>query len=97
MALRSAGKLLLWRVFPFLRRRTVRRLAQSKPKGIRKVDYWGLKGSAPELPAQLSEVQRQVLKAFAGKAELWMFRTNLWDLFGLPGTAAGLRNLLAER
>jgi hypothetical protein len=84
-------RMILWKVFPFARRWRMRRMSRSKPKGMRKVDYWGLNGQAPELPAQLTETQRKVLLAFTEKAELWQFRTNLWELFGLPSDAEALR------
>ena len=92
-ALRTVGKLILWKIFPFLRKRTIRKHSG----GIPKIDYWGLKGTAPELLAKLNGEQRTVLTAFAAKPELWTFRTNLWELFGLPGTPAELRAFIAAR
>jgi hypothetical protein len=90
-------KLILWKIFPFMRRRQIRKMTQNKPKGIRKVDYWGLKGTAPEIPARLTETQRKVLMTLGEKVELWKFRTNLWELFGLPGEAEGIRRFAMER
>jgi hypothetical protein len=80
------------KLFPFILRRKLRK----KPKGMLKVDYWGLEGAAPSIPAKLSETQRAVLTAFAAKAELWQFRTNLWELFGLPDSADGLHQFVAD-
>jgi hypothetical protein len=94
-ALRSIGMLLLWKLLPFIRRRMIRR--KSKPKGIPKIRYSGLEGDAPEVPRKLSEAQERVLTALAGKTELWQFRTNLWQLFGLPDTPAELRRFVGER
>ena len=96
-AVKIVAKLILWKIFPFIRRWQIRRMTQSKPKGIWKVDYWGLKGTAPEIPAHLTETQQRVLIALAEKAELWKFRTNLWELFGLPGEAEGIRRFATER
>ncbi len=96
MALRSILMLLAYKLFPFVMRWHVKRLMRSKPKGIRKIDYWGLSGAAPEIPSTLEASQRDVLSALARKPELWTFRTNLWQLFGLPSDEAGLRRFLAE-
>jgi hypothetical protein len=78
--------------FSFARRWRIPRMLRSKPKGMRRVDYWGLNGQAPELPAQLTEAQRKVLLPFAEKTGLWQFRTNPWELFGLPSNAEALRH-----
>jgi hypothetical protein len=88
--IRMILRMILWKIFPLARRWRMRRMARSKPKQMLKVDYWGLNGPAPELPAQLTETQRRVLVAFTEKAELWQFRTNLWELFGLPVNAEAL-------
>ena len=97
MALRAVGTLILFKLFPFVMRWRMRRRMRRKPKGIPKIDYWGLQGDAPEIPQKLNEAQRTVLTAFATKPELWQFRTNLWQLFGLPDDAAGLGRFVAER
>ena len=96
MALRSILMLLAYKLFPFLMRWRLKKMARNKPKGIRKIDYWGLKGAAPVIPSVLDPSQREMLSALARKPELWTFRTNLWQLFGLPSDAAGLQRFLAE-
>ncbi len=97
MALRAVGTLILFKLFPFVMRWRMRRSMRRKPKGIPKIDYWGLQGDAPEIPEKLNEAQRTVLTAFVAKPELWQFRTNLWQLFGLPAAAAGLGRFVAGR
>jgi hypothetical protein len=97
LALRSIGMLILWKLFPIMLRWKLRKKRHAEPKGIRKIDYWGLEGSAPELPAKLTETQQNVLAVFVAKAELWKFRTNLWELYGLPASADALRQFLANR
>jgi hypothetical protein len=97
MALRAVGTLILYKLFPFVMRWRVRRKMRSKLTGIQRVQYWGVQGAAPEIPKKLTETQRTVLTAFTAKSELWQFRTNLWELFNLPDTAAGLRPLVADR
>ncbi len=64
--------------------------AHSQGKGRKRVNYFGLKGEAPVLPAQLSATQSEILRAIAGKAALWQFDTNVWDLFHLPATSEEL-------
>lgn len=96
-ALRSIGLLLLWKLLPFIRRRMIRNAGKSKPKGIPKIRYSGLEGEAPEIPLKFNAAQERVLTALAAKAELWQFRTNLWQLFGLPDTPDGLRQFVAAR
>jgi len=83
--------------FPFFMRRKIRKLSSSKPKGIRRIDYWGLKGDPPAVPPTLTAAQRAVLTACAAKTALWQFRTNLWLLFDLPDSADGLTRLLDDR
>lgn len=56
-----------------------------------KIDYFGLHGDPPFIPANLTESQRAVLTACSRKDALWRFKTNLWSLFGLPDSSAGLR------
>jgi hypothetical protein len=97
MALRAVGTLILYKLFPFVMRWRVRRKLRGKQKGIRRIEYYGVQGAAPEIPRKLSEMQRTVLTAFAAKSELWEFRTNLWELFSLPDTAEGLRSFVADR
>jgi hypothetical protein len=70
-------------------------LADSKPKGIPKIEYWGLEGDEPAIPAVLTVSQRAALTACAAKGALWEFRTNLWQLFHLPDTQDGLQRFLA--
>jgi hypothetical protein len=93
LILQMLGMLILAKLFPFLVRRKVRKLARTPPKGIPKIEYWGLKGDPPAIPRELTAAQRSVLSACASKEALWQFRTNLWQLFGLPGSADGLRRL----
>jgi hypothetical protein len=89
--------LLLLKLFPFIFRWKIRRAGRSKRKGIPMIKYWGLKGDAPEVSHKLSEAQERVLTALAAKTELWLFRTNLWELFGLPATPDELRQFVAAR
>lgn len=96
LLVRSLGMLVLLKLFPFILRRKIRKAANSKPKGILKVDYWGLEGTAPSMPARLSETQVAILTALAAKGALWQFRTNLWELFGLPDSADGLQQFVAD-
>jgi hypothetical protein len=70
--------------------------ASSGHKGVRNIEYWGLKGAAPTIPLKLNESQRVVLGEFAEKPGLWQFRTNLWALFGLPDDGAGLERFVRE-
>ena len=67
-----------------------------KPKMVRNIEYWGLKGAAPEIPVKLNEAQRAVLIELAAKPGLWQFRTNLWALFGLPDNTEGLQQFVRE-
>ena len=97
MALRSIGMLLLYRLFPFLMRWRVRRMTRRKPKGIQQIRYWGLKGNPPAIPERLNEIQKTALTAFADKPERWQFRTNLWELYGLPGNAEDLRRFIGAQ
>lgn len=69
---------------------------QQRNKGIRNIEYWGLKGTAPEPPVRLNEAQRQALGALAAKPGGWEFRTNLWALFGLPDNSAELQRFVRE-
>ena len=95
LLVRSIGLLILAKLFPFVLRRRLRQKAE--PKGILKVEYSGLEGAAPSIPPRLSAAQRTILTAFAAHAALWEFRTNLWQLFGLPDNAEGLCRFLADR
>jgi hypothetical protein len=70
--------------------------SRERPKGIRNIEYWGLKGAAPETPVKLNEPQRKALAALAAKPGLWEFRTNLWALFGLPDNSAELERFVRE-
>ena len=99
LAFRSIGMLIFMKLCPPLFRWHVRRRAQlaEQTPGISKVDYWGLNGPAPELPQTLSGVQIQALQALAAKSKLWTFRTNLWQLFGLPDQPAALRKFADDR
>jgi hypothetical protein len=94
MALRMAGLAAMAKVSPSMTRQF---LARQGAKGIRKIDYWDVKGSAPEMPAVFTSQQQAVLTACARKTGLWEFRTNLWELFGLPASAAELEQLVAQR
>jgi hypothetical protein len=93
MALYTVGRLILWKMFPFL----LKRRLKSPLKGIRKITYRGLTGDAPLLPSHLNQPQKDALAAVADQPAMWKFRTNLWQLFGLPDTADGLRRLVRER
>jgi hypothetical protein len=86
-----------WKIFPFIRRYQIRNLGRSKPKGIRKIDYWGLQGEAPAIGPKLTEPQRRVLNTLAAKPQLWEFRTNLWELFALPDSANGINAFVEVR
>jgi len=97
MAFRAVGMLILLKLFPFVMRWQLRRTMNRKPKGIQQINYSRPEGSAPEIPQPLKESQRGLLTALAAKPELWQFRTNLWELFGLPASAAGLRQFVADR
>src|SRR5260370_42198631 len=97
MLLRSVAMLLLMKVFPFLFRRWLRRKSGSPAKGIKKLEYWGLEGNAPPLPSKVDDLQRGVLLSAADKTPLWEVKTNLWELFGLPDSAAALRQFVEER
>lgn len=99
LAIRSIGLLIVMKLCPPLFRWRVTRQASraEEPQGIQKVDYWGLKGHCPEMPQTLSAVQIQTLQALAAKSQLWSFRTNLWQLFGLPDRPELLREFAASR
>ncbi|HLK65100.1 MAG TPA: hypothetical protein VKU19_16775 [Bryobacteraceae bacterium] len=86
----------LWKIFPFLLRRTLRRRRDERNRRRYRIHYDEVKGCSPELPARFTENQQRALAALAAKAEVWIDETNLWALFGLPGNAAGLRALLAS-
>jgi hypothetical protein len=96
MIFKLIGTMILWKLFPFLLRRKLRQ-STAKRKGREKIEYWGLAGAAPEIPAKLTPDQQTVLAAFAAKPVLWEFRTNLWELFGLPDNAPALREFIAAR
>ncbi len=81
-------------VFP---RRPIRQSQQTNRNPNRKIAYWGPEGAVPEIPAKLTGEQRSLLTAFAEKPVLWEFRTNLWELFGLPASAEELRQFVAAR
>jgi hypothetical protein len=89
--------LLLGKMFPFLLRRKLRKVAEASGKRARKVEYWGLEGAAPEIPAKLTANQQTVLNALAEKSELWFNPTNLWALFGLPDAPETLREFVTAR
>jgi hypothetical protein len=96
-ALRMLGMLLLAKLFPALLRRKLRRNALSKRNRTETIKYWGVKGDRPVIPAQLTAPQTAVLSSLANDPAVWRFRTNLWDLFGLPATAAELAQFVAAR
>jgi len=83
------------RIFPFLRERALMR--RRDIKGLPVANYWGLQGNAPVIPHELTGRQKIALSALAGHPTLWHVRTNLWTLFGLPDTAAGLQRFVDER
>jgi hypothetical protein len=94
--LQAVGMVILWKLLPWLMRRKLRENA-AKRRGTEKIDYWGLEGAAPILPAKLTGEQQAVLNSLAEKPIVWQFRTNLWELFGLPDNAEGLRQFVASR
>jgi hypothetical protein len=69
----------------------------ARSASTRKIDYFGLTGEAPRLPATLTLAQRRALNACADKMPLWQFHTNLWELFGLPDSPEGIRRLVTLR
>jgi hypothetical protein len=89
--------LLLAKLFPFLVRRKLRRAGEANAKRVKNIEYWGVDGAAPEIPAQLNADQKRVLEALCNKPGLWFHRTNLWQLFGLPESSAALRQFIAAR
>jgi hypothetical protein len=64
--------------------------------GEPRVDYFGLVGDPPAIPARLTVLQHATLAACADKEALWQFKTNLWELFGLPDNSRGFRQVIAE-
>lgn len=97
MAFRAIGMLLVAKLFPFYFRWKIRRMANRKrPDGIARINYWGVKGSEPDIPAPLTTEQAQLLRAIADEHKLWTFRTNLWSMFGLPESAESLRAFIAS-
>jgi tetratricopeptide (TPR) repeat protein len=97
MLFKVLGQIMLWKLFPFLKRRQLRKMAQPYQDRIEKIDYLGIKGAMPEIPAKLTAEQRSVLRSFADKAVLWEFRTNLWELFGLPASGEEIRSYVIGR
>lgn len=87
---------ILWKIFPFLLRRKMRTNRNERDQRRHKIEYWGVKESAPGLPDQFTADQCRALTALAEKSEVWIDQTNLWPLFGLPGSAAELRTVLAR-
>lgn len=85
----------VWRVFPFLLRRRLRKTRDERNRKRYRIEYNEVKGSRPGLPSPLKPGQQRALSALASRPELWVDQTNLWELFGLPDTAEGLRALLA--
>jgi hypothetical protein len=74
--------ILLGKLFPSLVRRKIRKAMKAGAKRVRKIEYWGVEGAAPELPVRLRVDQKRALEALANKPEVWFHRTNLWTLFG---------------
>jgi hypothetical protein len=95
--LKIALMAMLWRIFPFLLRRRLRKSRDAKNRRRYRIEYHEILGSKPGVPALLTGNQRQTLTALASKTEVWMDQTNLWALFDLPGDAAGLRALVEAR
>lgn len=79
-------------MFPFLLRRKLCKAAVVGSQRAVRVEYWGLEGAAPEIPAKLSADQQTALTAPAEKSERWFNSTDLWGLFGLPDTPTDLRD-----
>jgi hypothetical protein len=86
----------LWRLFPFLLRRRLRKTREEKNRRRYRIEYREVKGNKPDVPT-LTGDQRRTLAALASKPEVWMDQTNLWALFDLPDNAAGLRAFVAAR
>jgi hypothetical protein len=89
--------LVLGKLFPFLLRRKLRKAAKANAKRVKNIEYWDVRGAAPELPTQLSADQKKVLEVLSNKPDLWFHRTNLWSLFGLPENPAALMEFVATR
>lgn len=96
-AFRMLGLALMAKIFPSLLRRKLRKAAVARQDRIEIIKYWGVKGDRPAIPTKLSGPQRTVLSAIASDAAVWSFRTNLWELFGLPQSARELRQFVAAR
>ena len=88
---------LVGKLFPFVVRRKLRKIAEAGAKRRMKVEYREIEGEAPEMPTRLTAQQQMVLESLAGKSELWFDITNLWELFGLPSTAEALREFIRAR
>jgi hypothetical protein len=78
---------MLWKLFPFLLRRRLRRQRY-------RIEYASLTGPKPEIPMPLTANQRRTLAALAAKPDAWIDQTNLWPLFDLPDTAGALRTFM---
>jgi hypothetical protein len=96
-ALRLMGRLLAAKLFPSLMSRKLRQNALAQPERAEFIRYLGVTGDAPPIPSKLTAEQSAILTALAREAAVWRFHTNLWDLFGLPNTAAGLAQFTAAR
>ncbi|HET8549987.1 MAG TPA: hypothetical protein VFL57_18380, partial [Bryobacteraceae bacterium] len=87
--LRLLGTLLLWRLFPSMRKRG---FEPGDRGGMRCIEYEGVAGPPPpELPEKLAPAQKRALETIAAHEPLWRIRTNLWKLFGLPESSGELR------
>lgn len=88
--------MVLWRIFPSLLRRKVSKTKSQNEQRRHKIEYWGVKDKAPELPDHFTSDQARALVALAEKPEVWIDQTNLWSLFHLPDNAADLLTMLAS-
>jgi hypothetical protein len=88
--LRSLTRIVLRTILPFLRNRwPLERTQETAPC----VEYVDLEGPVPPLPERPTESQAMAVKAMAECPNVWRIHTNLWDLFDLPATRAGMQEL----
>ena len=90
IVVRSITRMILWTILPFLQDRWP--LERTKPT-VPCVEYVDLQGPAPGLPEKPAEPQAMAVQAIAGCATVWRVHTNLWDLFDLPASQEGMREL----
>jgi len=78
-------------------KKVLERPLRRKPgaSGLTVASYWGLEGARPKIPERLTRRQRIALGALVENADVWTYRTNLWELFGLPDNRAAMKAFLA--